>query len=57
MNEYGERIETMDVRYETRARVVNNSGGRQAQNGEIVFTYQYEFNLRSYVPVDETDQI
>lgn len=57
VNEFGERVETMDKTYSTRARVVNNSGGRQAQNSEIVFTYQYEFNLRSYVPVKETDQI
>lgn len=56
-NRYGERESTFELKYTTRARVENTSGSRGEQNSEIVFSYTYNFTLRSYVPVGETDQI
>ena len=57
VNEYGERVETFEKTYTTRARVDHNSGNRSNTNDEIVFNYQKTFNVRSYVPLQDTYQI
>lgn len=57
VNAYGERIKEYRQVYETRARVENTSGARVEQNNEIVFSYNYNFTLRSYVPITEASQI
>ena len=57
INDYGERVETYEVKYETRAAVQNDSGTRSNENDEIVYSYGKTFNVRRYVPVKETDII
>lgn len=57
INEYGERVDTYEYAYTTRAKVDYNTGNRMVENGEIVFNYYKTFNLRSYVPVLNTYQI
>lgn len=56
-NEYGERKSEWQETYTTRARVENTSGNRSEENKEIVFSYSYNFTVRSYVPVKETSRI
>lgn len=57
INQYGERKSEYQEVYTTRARVENTSGNRVVENNEIVFTYSYNFTLRSYVPVKEASRI
>lgn len=57
INEYGERSEEWAQTYSTRAKVDYNSGTRTTENNEIVFDYTKQFNVRSYVPVVETDRL
>lgn len=57
INKYGEKESTYQEIYKTRARVDNTSGNRVEENHEIVFSYNFNFTLRSYVPVSETSQI
>lgn len=56
-NEYGERVQTYHVSYTTRARVMNDRGGRELQNGEVFNSYRKTFLIRSYVPISERDLI
>lgn len=55
VNEYGEKVQTYEKTYETRARVDHNSGNRVNENNEIFYSYQKTFYVRSYVPVTEFD--
>lgn len=57
VNEYGERDEEDMYVCKTRAAVRNTSGGRTEPNNEIFYSYSYEFILRSYIPVVDTDRI
>lgn len=57
INEYGEREETFEYAYTTRAKVEYNNGSRMNENNEMVFNYNKAFNVRSYVPLVETYQI
>lgn len=57
VNEYGEKVQTYVKTYETRARVLHDNGTRTTENNEIFYSYQKTFNVRSYVPVTEFDQI
>lgn len=57
VNEYGEKVQTYNVTYTTRARVEHNSGTRSTDNNEIFYSYQKTFTVRSYVPVTEFDLI
>lgn len=57
INDYGERVETYELIYTTRAEIINDSGGRTVENHEIVNTYNKTFNVRYYVPVLDTDEI
>lgn len=57
VNEYGERDEEDVYVCKTRAAVRNTSGGRSEPNNEIFYTYSFEFLLRSYIPVVDTDRI
>lgn len=57
VNEYGEQVQTYEVTYKTRARVLHESGSRSNDNGEIFYPYQKTFQIRSYVPITEFDLI
>ena len=57
INDYGERTETLEKTYTTRAKVNWDSGNRVLSNEEIYYDYSKTFNVRYYVPVKETDQI
>lgn len=57
VNEYGERDEEDVYVCKTRAAVRNTSGGRSEPNNEIFYSYSFEFLLRSYIPVVDTDRI
>lgn len=52
-NDFGEKVQTYNVSYTTRAKVDHNSGNRTNENNEIFYSYQKTFTVRSYVPVDE----
>ena len=56
-NDYGERSETYELKYTTRANVNWDSGSRIDSNEEIQYTYEKTFRIRSYVPIVETDII
>lgn len=45
------------VSYTTRARVINDRGGRDLANGEVFNSYAKTFLVRSYVPISERDLI
>lgn len=57
VNDYGERVETYDLLYTTRARVVNDGGGRNLVNSEIFYGYSKSFVVRYYVPVENICRI
>lgn len=57
INEYGEREETFELFYTTRARALNDGGSRTLTNDEIVFPYNKSFQVRYYVPVTDKMQI
>ena len=57
VNDFGERVEEEACIYQTRAYVRNTSGSRTEPNSEIFYSYSYEFTLRSYVDVVDTDRI
>ena len=57
INEYGEREMEYVYLYATRAKVEYNSGNRVNENNELVFVYNKNFQVRSYVPLLETYQI
>lgn len=57
VNTYGERYETLELKYTTRANVSWDSGDRNDINDEIQYSYYKTFRIRSYVPIVETDTI
>lgn len=57
INEFGEQIQEYSVSYKTRARVLHDNGNRTNENGEIFYSYQKTFNIRSYVPITEFDLV
>ncbi len=57
INDYGEREESFELFYMTRARVLNDGGSRTVTNDEIVFPYSKTFQVRYYVPVTDTMQV
>lgn len=57
VNEFGEKVQSYDVTYTTRARVEHNNGSRGNENNEIFYSYQKTFTVRSYVPVTEFDLV
>lgn len=57
INDYGEREDTFELYYTTRARVLNDGGSRNVTNDEIVFPYSKTFQVRYYVPVQDTMQV
>lgn len=57
VNEFGEKVQTYSLSYRTRAKVDHNSGLRDNQNNEVFYTYQKTFTVRSYVPINEFDQV
>lgn len=57
INEFGEQLQQYVLKYNTRARVLHDSGNRTIDNNAIFYPYQKTFNVRSYVPVSEYDQI
>ena len=50
-NAFGEEVETLELRFTTRAKVSHLSGSRTVQNDEILIPYQKTFVVRDYVPV------
>jgi head-tail adaptor len=56
-NDFGEETEEWVVKYTTRARLVNDGGDRTIINGEIFYSNAKTFQVRTYVPVDEYDEI
>lgn len=57
INDYGERSETLEQKYTTRANVSWDSGNLTDTNDEIFHAYTKTFRMRSYVPIVETDVI
>lgn len=56
-NAFGEQEEEYKEHYQTKARVLHNSGSRDVQNGEILHTYIKTLEVWKYVDVIETDFI
>ena len=56
-NAFGEQEEEYKEHYQTKARVLHNSGSRDVQNGEILHTYIKTLEVWKYVDVVETDFI
>lgn len=57
INEFGEKVQSYNVTYRTRARVTNDNGERTIENNEIFYSYTKTFQVRSYVPVKDKDLI
>lgn len=57
VNEYGEKVQTYTLNYETRAKVEHVNGNRSNDNNEIFYSYQKTFTVRCYVPITEFDQV
>lgn len=57
VNDYGERSETFELVYTTRARVINDGGSRTIENSEIFYPYQKTFMVRYYVPVEDVYKV
>lgn len=57
INDYGEREDTFELCYTTRARIISDGGSRTVINNEIVFPYNKSFQVRYYVPVTDSMQV
>lgn len=57
VNEYGEQTTEFELKYITRARVLENGGSRQLSNNEIVYPYQKSFLVRDYIEITDFDKI
>ena len=56
-NKYGEKVQTYEPVYNTKARVIYNSGNRAVENGEILHNYSITFEVWDYVTVLDTDYV
>ena len=56
-NAFGEQEEEYKEHYQTKARVLHNSGRRSVENGEILHSYEKTVEVWKYVDVVETDFI
>lgn len=56
-DDYGSQVETLQLRSETRARVIYNSGNRTVSNNEVVHDYYRTMVVRYYVEVEDYDVI
>lgn len=56
-NTFGERIQTFNKVFSTRAEVVHNGGSRANENGEIILTQGQTFRMRIYVPITDYSRI
>lgn len=57
VNESGQKEHTYSVINTTRARVIYTSGNRTIENKDILWDYQYKFEVWDYVDVNEKDII
>ena len=57
INEYGQQETTFTLSYTTRARLLHKNGGRDIENGEVVFNYTKTFELRHYCVISELDRL
>ena len=57
VNESGQKEHTYTDLRTTRARVIYTSGARDIENKDIVWEYQYKFEVWDYVDVTEKDII
>ena len=56
-NAFGEKETVFAPKYHTRARVIFDSGNRESVNDEIFYLYNVSFQMRIYVPIDDTSLI
>lgn len=56
-NEYGEKVETLEVVTCTRANVIDDNGNRGLVNNEIFYSYSKTFQVRHYIDVQDEDII
>lgn len=56
-NEFGEKIQSYEDKFTTRANVVNGKGGRGIENDEIFYSYTKIFTIRIYNNPSERDII
>lgn len=56
-NDFGEETTEWKTIYNTRARLIHDSGSRNLSNEEIVYSYIKTIMVRYYVPVEEFDRI
>jgi head-tail adaptor len=57
INEFGEQATEYILSKQTRANLIHNSGNRNINNGEVVFSYNKTFVIRNYHNIDELDRI
>ena len=57
INDFGEQATEYVFYKETRANLIHNNGNRNISNGEVVFSYNKTFAVRSYNNIDELDRI
>lgn len=56
-NQFGEKELEYQFHYQTKARVVYNSGNRALENGEILYNYSLSLEVYDYVDVADTDHV
>jgi len=56
-NDFGEKIQAYTELRTTRARVIHNSGNRETENNEVVYSYVKTFEVWHYIDIKETDLI
>ena len=56
-SDWGEQSTVYTLDKQTKARVINNNGKRDIENGEVVYNYDKTFEIRIYNDVDELDLI
>lgn len=56
-DEFGAQVDTYMPKCNTRADVIDNSGGMKDENGEHFYQYTKQFYIRRYVPVCEFDRV
>ena len=56
-NEFNEQVDKYQPVCNTRASIIDNSGGKRDENNETFYVYTKQFYVRRYVPVDEFDRV